>query len=243
MTTTPETKPSIFSLTADWTWVTQHAILLFLAAVLVVGSVYGVEGLMAKHDAATEARYSQILASQTAQTQTIEAQLKTDEDNWTTLSTQLNAQNAVSQQQIIARDEQITQLITKINTMTVPQVVADLQPKLHAGTATVLPDGVKLDPPAARDVDAQITQGTAAEADLTATKNELTNETTLATKAGQDLTEANTAITAEQKKNTDQVAACVSEVNTVKAASTKSKTKWFFIGVVVGYLGRVLTVK
>lgn len=241
MATTPETKSSIFNLSADWTWIIQHAFLLILAAALAVGSVYYVEGLIAKHDAATEARYSQVLTQQTAQTSLLEAQLKTDENNWTQLSTQLNAQNAADQQQISARDAQITQLLTKISQMQPPQIVADLQPKLHAGTATILPDGVKLDTPAARDVDAQMTQGAAAEADLTTTKSELTNETTLAVEASKNLTEANGALAAEQKKNVDQVAACTAEVNTVKAQARKGKLKWFGIGVVVGYLGRVLT--
>lgn len=177
------------------------------------------------------------MAQQTAQATALSDQLKTDEANWTQLSAQLNAQNQAQQQQIAARDKQISILLSKINTLQPPEIVADLQPKLHAGTATVLPDGIKLDTEAARDVDKQITQGAAAVSDLANTKTELANETTLATTANKNLSDASAAVAALQKQNTDQIQACAVQVKTIKAQARKSKIKWFFAGVITGIIG------
>ncbi len=235
------TTPSIFNFTDDWKWVTQHVILLILAGLLVFGAVYGVESLLTKHDIAMEAKYSQILNQQSAQTQLLETQLKTDESNWTQLSSQLTSQNAADQQIIATRDSQINQLITKINVMKPPQIAADLQTKLHSGVATVLPDGIKLDTNAARDVDSQLAQGTAAEQNLVITKTELENEVMLVNGAEKTISVSNTALAAEQKKNADQITACSAEVRTVKAEATKGKLKWFGIGVVVGFIGRAMS--
>lgn len=230
MATTPG---SIFNFSQDWKWITQHLVLLCVIAIATWGGVYEIESLIAKHDQATEARYSLILQQQTAQTQVIENQLKTDEANWTQLNTQLTAQNQQEQQQIAARDAQIQQLITKINQMQPPQLVADLQPKLHQGTATVLSDGVKLDTPAARDVDEQLTQAAATTADLTATKVEVTNLTQLVAKAQDTIDTANKAVGAEQAKYDAQVNDCQAQIKTVKDEAAKSKLKigfWSFLG-------------
>ena len=235
MTNTPQTITA--KATADLAWLKTHIALLAIVIALVVGSVYGIDSMIAKHDAVAEARYSQILAQQTAQATALTDQLKTDEANWTQLSSQLNAQNQVQQQQIAARDKQISILLSKINTLQPPEIVADLQPKLHAGTATVLPDGVKLDTEAARDVDKQITQGAVTAADLVSTKIELANETTLAVTANKNLSDAGAAVTALQKQNADQVQACAAEVKTIKAQARKSKIKFFLAGLVIGVIG------
>lgn len=237
MTTTPITETIATKATADLAWLKTHIVLLAVVISLAVGSVYAIEDLIAKHDQATEARYSQILTQQTAQATALADQLKTDETSWTQLSSQLNAQNQVQQQQIAARDKQISLLISKISTLQPPEIVADLQPKLHAGNATVLPDGVKLDTDAARDVDKQITQGVAAVADLANTKTELANETTLAMTANKNLSDASAAVAALQKQNTDQIQACAAQVKTIKAQARKSKIKWFFAGVITGIIG------
>lgn len=235
MTTTPETITA--KAAADLAWLKTHIVLLVIVIGLVFGSVYGVENMLAKHDAATEAKYSLVLAQQTAQATALADQLKSDEANWTQLSSQLNAQNQIQQQQIAARDKQISILLSKINTLQPPEIVADLQPKLHAGNATVLPDGVKLDTEAARDMDKQITQGAAAAADLVNTKIELANETTLAVTANKNLSDAGAAVTALQKQNADQVQACAAEVKTIKAQARKSKIKFFLAGLVIGVIG------
>jgi hypothetical protein len=223
--------------------VLKHLVILAVVGCLVFGGIYGVESIIAKHDAKTEAKYSQLLVTQTTQTKAIEDKLSSDEQAHQALENQLLAQLAADEAAMKQRDALNAQLIAKIAQMTAPQVVADLQPKLRAGTATLLADGVKLDVPAARDVDEQITEGANAKTDLATTQADLAKETTIAGNAQADLATAKTAIGAEQAKNTDQVKACAAEVATVKAEARKGKMKWFVIGYVSGFLTRVLTVK
>jgi DNA repair exonuclease SbcCD ATPase subunit len=240
---TTTTTTSTNWLSTHWSWVLSHLLIVALIGGLVWGAVYGVNSLIASHDAKTEARYSQLLVAQTAQTKAIEDKLSADEQAHQAIENQLIAQLAADQAAMKQRDALNAQLVAKIAQMTAPQVVADLQPKLRAGTATLLADGVKLDVPAARDVDEQITEGANAKTDLATTQADLAKETTIAGNAQADLATAKTAISAEQAKNTDQVKACAAEVATVKAEARKGKMKWFVIGYVSGFLTRVLTVK
>jgi hypothetical protein len=216
--------------------VLKHLVILAVVGCLVFGGIYGVESIIAKHDLATQNHYSQLLATQTALTQSIEAKLATDEAGWAQQAAALTKQNNQLAQQVVSRDAQLSALITKIGTMQPPAIVADLQPKLRAGTATVQPNGVLLDVPAARDVDEQITEGTTAKSDLAATKTQLGNETVIATNAEKDAAETKTALTAEQTKNGDQVKACNAQITTLKAQSRKGKLKWFGIGYVAGLI-------
>jgi Tfp pilus assembly protein FimV len=232
------------SVVKDWTWVVQHLTLLFSIGLLIFGGIYGVECLIARHDRTAEERYSKILADQVEQTKQTEAKWSQDEQNWQQLATQLAAQNAEQQKADAARDAQTSQLIQKISAMQAPQVVADLQPKLRHGIAITEPDGtVKLDLPASRDVDEQITEGTAAKADLASAQTQLANETTLYNNSQKDVADAKVSVVAEQKKTADQVVACNTEVKSIKAEARKSKAKLFVAGYVMGFLTRVLTVK
>lgn len=243
MSDTPVTTTIASKLTADLAWLRTHLIMLVIVVGLAWGGIYGVESLIAKHDAAQEAKYSQVLQAQTAQTKAIEDKLTSDEANWNQLAQQLTAQNTQLAQQVASRDAQITVLVNKIQTMTVPQVAADLQPKLHAGTATVAPNGVLLDVNAARDVDEQLAKADTVLADLTDVKQQLANEVVLYTNAAADAKETHTALAAEQVKNAEQIKACATEVATVKAEARKSKTKWAIFSAIGGFVLRMVLIK
>ena len=243
----PAPKPAAPTLaskfTADWQWILKHLVILAIAACLVVGGVYFVDSEIAKHDAATEARYSLVLQQQTALTKSVEDRLDANTAQHALEAQQYQAQIAADAAAMKQRDALLAVALSKINTMSPTQVQADLQPKLRQGQATVLADGIKLDTEAARDVDAQITEGANAKADLATTKTALTKETTIADNATADLATAKTAIAAEQTKNSDQVKSCNAQIATVKAEARKSKIKWFISGVVSGFLLRWGTVK
>jgi len=215
--------------------------MLFVITGLLWGSVYGIQSMIASHDAKTEAHYDQQLAASTAQAQATEERRIADEKAHAIIDAQLLAQLSADQVAMKQRDNLMAQLVAKIQTMTVPQVVADLQPKLRAGTATELPDGVKLDLPAARDVDAQMTEGTNAKANLATTQADLAKETVIASNAATDLATAKQAITDEQGKNAAQVKACNAEKDTIRSDAAKSKTKWALITGILGFLFRVAT--
>jgi hypothetical protein len=237
MATTPTPTPAPTNwFTKDWIWITQHIIILVLAAALVFGGVYEIDAMIARHDASTEQHYSQLLIQQTALTKSIEDKFDASTAQHALEAQQYQAQIAADQAAMKQRDDLLKLAIAKIGTMTPVQIQADLQPKLRQGQATVLADGIKLDTEAARDVDAQITEGANAKADLATTQTALTKETTIAANATADLQTAKTAIAAEQKKNDDQVVACNAAIAVEKANARKGKLKWFGIGYIAGFL-------
>ena len=235
---TTTTKP-----TSIWHWVLSHLLILALVGALVLGGVYGVDSMIAKHDHAKDVYYAQLLADDNKRTEALESKLDSDTKAHAAEAQAYQQQIAADQVAMKQRDDMMKVLVAKIGTMTAPQVAADLQPKLRAGTATVLADGVKLDLPAARDVDQQITEGATAKQDLVTVEGNLVKETTIATNAVADLKTANDAVASEKGKNVDQVKACNQQIDTVKADARKGKMKWFLIGYVSGFLTRVFTVK
>ena len=62
------------SLTADWSWIKTHLILLAFAATLSVGAVYGVLYIQTSERAAAEQRQAVIVDALTAQNKVIQQQ-------------------------------------------------------------------------------------------------------------------------------------------------------------------------
>src|SRR5271154_4197606 len=82
-TATPAPAPTtdstiITTIKKDWSWLISHLIVLAFVALLVTGAVYGVTSLIASHDAARSGQFAQILATQEAQTKTLQFQLQQD---------------------------------------------------------------------------------------------------------------------------------------------------------------------
>lgn len=246
-TTAPATQTTDTSITtkvkAEWSWIVSHLLILGLVALLCWGAVYFVDSLIAKHDAQTEAHYSQILAQQTATTKAIEDKLTSDEAAHAQEAAAYQAQITADQQAMKQRDALLAVAIAKIQTYTPPQVVADLQPKLHAGTATVQGDNVVLDLPAARDVDEQLASIPVLTSKVSTLSSDLLAANKVAADEKSDVQTANQALASEQKVNADAAKACQAEITTIKAQDRKSKMKWFLGGFVSGFLVRVFTVK
>ena len=230
-------------LSKDWTWILSHLVLVGVLAALCFGAVWEVENVIAKHDAATQQKYELILQQQTAATKALEDKLSSDEAVHAQEAAATQAQIAADQASMKQRDALLAVLVQKIATYTPPQVVADLQPKLHAGTATVQGDNVVLDLPAARDVDEQLSGIPTLTAKVSTLQSDLDRQTKVATDAQSDVQTANTALAAEQKKSVDAVAVCQAQIATVKAEARKGKMKWFLGGFISGFLVRVFTVK
>lgn len=241
MSTTPNPVTSVIA--NDWNWLKTHLVLLVLVIALGFGGVYGIETIVAKHDAAEATKDALILQQQTTLTKSIEDKLASDSTAHAAAEAQLTAQINADHDAMARRDAQVSQLIAKINIMQPPQLVADLQPKLHAGTATELSDGIKLDVAAARDVDEQITAGQTAQADVNTLKGEVAAQTTITANTKADLVTANKAIDGEKQKNVDQVSACKTETDKLKSDARKGKMKWFAIGYVAGLLTHAFIAK
>jgi uncharacterized phage infection (PIP) family protein YhgE len=229
---TPAAPLSNSGFAKDWTWLNQHLILLAIVALIIFGGVYGVESIIAKHDATRAAQDSAILAQQTATTKALADQLQSDESQWSKVQAQLLAQNTQLSQAIAARNQQIATLVKTDATLSAEQAASKISIDLQAEPGEVTPSGnsVALDLPVARRVVSSLDQLPVVEANLTDTQKQLANETTVATNAQTDAKQSQQVIASQQTQIADQTKACNAQIAALKSQNRKSKIKSFLLG-------------
>lgn len=222
----------------DWTWLTSHLLLLLVAASLVLGFVYFVEGEISKRDASNDARWKTILSAQTQQTQAIQTQLTQDEIQWQQVQKQLLAQNSQLTQTIANISQQTQKEVQSDKSLDATQAAARLSQQTGAtsGEVSVQNSNVVIDLPIARVIAGDLDTLVGTQAILSNTQKELSNETTLYTNAEAQVTEQNQLVAAQQVQLVDEQKACKAQVSAVKAAARKSKLKWFGVGYVLGFI-------
>jgi hypothetical protein len=208
----------------DYSWLTHHLLMLALVGVLVIGSVYGIESLIAKHDAAKDAQWKSVVAAD-------QQRLATDEANWQQQFQVLSAQNTQLLGAISQRGAALAVQQKKDATLSANEAAQRLseQTKAAPGEVTAQGNNLLVDLPISRQIVIGLDQLPVLQANLTDTKTQLTNETTIAQNAQSD-------VVAQKKVNADQVEACKAQVADVKAQARKSKLKWFGIGYVAGVI-------
>ena len=226
------TTPLNSTLTRDWAWLKAHLLGVAVIAVLVIGSVYGIESLVAAHDSATALHYNQILALQTQQTQTLQKQLSTDEANWAQVEAQLLAQNAQLTKQISQRNQAAAVQVQADASLSAQDSATRIAAQTHASVGEVTAQGndVTLDLPITRVVVASLDQLPAVESDLADTTKQLANETTVAANAQSDVADAKKVIASQTTQLADADKSCKSQIAVVNAKARRGKLKAFFIG-------------
>ena len=216
----------------DWSWILSHLLALIVVGGLIIGGVYFVENLIAKHDAATSAKYAQILAAQTTATQTLQKQLSTDEASWAQVEAQLLAQNAQLTKQITARNQVTAAQVQTDASLSAQDSATRIAAQTHASAGEVTAQGndVTLDLPITRVVVASLDQLPAVESDLADTTKQLANETTVAANAQSDVADAKKVIASQTTQLADADKSCKAQIAVVNAKARRGKLKAFFIG-------------
>lgn len=218
----------------------SHLVAIVLVFALVFGAVWGVDSLIARHDGATSARYETLLANQTAQTVALQKQLTTDEAQWSVIQAQLLAANAQLVKSIQQRDVATKQQQTidaSLDAITGAQRLAS-QTRANPGEVTVgAGDSVTLDLSILRTVVSSLDLLPTVQADLTDTRTQLANETTIANNAISDVAAEKAVVASQATQLVDQTNACVAQIKTLKAHQRKNLIKAFFAGIVTGLIG------
>jgi hypothetical protein len=241
MTTTPVSSPSeqlITKVKADYTWLTTHLIQLAIVGALVIASVYGFENLVAKHDALVSARYDTLAAQSAAQNLTIQKQTADQISQLAAQNSQLQSQVSSLAQAISTRDAALIQLQKQVVTMQPPALAAEWPKFITHGTVSALPDGVKLDVPAAQDTLQQLEAVPVLEADKKNLADANSKQATEIANAATALKGSQDALASEQASHAADNKACEVDKKTLKAQARKGKLKWFGLGVVFGFIGR-----
>lgn len=237
--TPPVTQPfTVVSVIAkDWSWFVSHLVALILVGALVAGGVYGVESLIAKHDAATLAKDNAALATVVAQNQTLISEAQSKDALLQQAIASLSAANAQLSAQQNARNVQLATQVKTDATLSAQQAADRLtqQTKAAPGEITASGNNVTVDLPMSRQLVTDLDMLPVVTANLADETTKLTNETTLATTAEADVTAQKAEISGLNTQLADSAVACAAEVKTEKAKARKGKLKWFGIGFIVGF--------
>ena len=220
------------TLRTDLRWIGTHLLLLSIVIGLAFGAVYKFEGLLEKHDLATEAKYNSLLAAQAQQNQTIESQLTAQEQHYEQIEATLLAQNASVTKTIATQNQQTQSQVNNDATLDAQQAAARISQQTSATSGQVVAQNstVVLALPIARDITADLDMLVGVQANLADTQEQLRNETQIATDSQATVTQQTVVIAGLNKQNTEEVAACTAEVAAINKKNRRSKIKSFFIG-------------
>lgn len=235
---TPVSEPTTNFLTREWSWLVQHAIFALSIGCLVVMSIYVVDGIVAKHDAATASKDQAQLTAQVQQNHEliVEAQNRDAMLQQTiTALTAANAQLSASQK---ARNVELSLQAQSNATLSAQQAADRLtqQTKAAPDEITASNNDVTIDLPITRNIVTDLDTLPVVQSNLADTQKQLDNETQIATVAQNDVTAQKTEVIGLNKQITDAQKTCNAQIASVKADARKSKMKWFGLGFVAGFI-------
>lgn len=215
----------------DLSWLHTHLLLLALVGILIFGGIYGVELLMARHDDASAAKYSQIAADTAKQNQQFQLQVQAEITSLVAANQQLANQNQQLVVSLATRQNQEIQIPKQTASLTAVQVAVELQ-----GIANG--DNVSLTLPVAQNVLASVRLVPLLQADKKNLQDAYNNEVQIANNNEKLYTEEQKALVSEQGSHKADNEANAKQISKIKADARKSKLKWLGIGIVIGFIGR-----
>jgi hypothetical protein len=228
--------PIVSTITKALSWLKSHLILLGVIVILVVGGIYGLESIIAKHDVAQEAHDQQILTLVTAQTADLKTRMASDEQAATARDLQY-AQIITQLSGTIAKQTgQLQQQIKANATLTAQQTAQAIADKIKAqpGEVVAQGDNVTMDLPVSRQVNSSLDTLATTTLQLTEVQKQLQAQTGLTTDAVLELDNAKKVITAQDTQAIIAAKVCTDQISVVKAQARKSKLKFLGIGYLLG---------
>lgn len=215
----------------DLSWLKMHLILLAIVVILVFAGIFGVESLIARHDDAAAAKYSQIAADTAKQNAAILAQVQAANTALLNTNQQLASQNQQFASALATRQIQEVQIPKQTASLTAMQIAVELQ-----GTANG--DNVSLTLPVAQNVLASVRLVPLLQKDKTDLQSAFDNQVQIANNNEKLFENERQALVSEQGSHKADNEANAKQITKLKADARKSKLKWFGIGVIVGFIGR-----
>lgn len=196
------------------TEIKSHLLAIVVVVGLLVGSIYAVDSLIARHDAATASRYELLLKQSQATT-------AADEQAFQNTLAQLTAQNAQLSASIAKRDAALATVLKADAQLSAQQAATKLGGK-------ALPDNtVDLPIDASRKIAAQLDM-------LPACQANLTSETGIASNLQIELDSQTKVVSDLQAELVAQDSSYKAQIKLLKAKNRKRDIKIFFIGAGAG---------
>ena len=231
---------SMFDNYIKWIEAHERLLLVAVAGVVLYFGVSRVDTLIVHHDAALLSQAQVVAKTQQDKNEAIAAQVARDKASFDDLNAQVQARDA---QLVQLQAQLVTTLAQRQKTdATLPptELVQRLNTLVPTAQATVTPTGIALP-----ETGAVATVQALEELPVLRTQNEyertqIANTEKLVTAEGVQVTTLNAQVDGLKLQLTDDAKVCKAEVATVKATARRSKRKWFYAGMVVGFIGRQL---
>jgi len=224
---------------ADFDWLKHHVVLLLLVVGLVIGSIYGIESVIANHDHEKDVQMQTLAQTMVQQNQLFQQQTKAEIDTLVQQNAVLIQQNTALASAITSRDTQLRTQQSQVPQLSPDQLSVEWQKDIkNAGNIKPSTGGYLVDQAAAVASLQAIEAVPVLQQDITDLQKSNAN-------LGVQLVNETAIFEAEKKShgsdndtNKTVLAAKDAELKDVKAQCRKSKLKWFGLGVVVGFFGR-----
>ena len=230
------------SLKNDLTWLQKHERLV-LAAIAGLALWFGIgkiDTLIANHDNANLAQAKVVAQSQAEKTEAIAAQVAQQAQEYKALADKVNAQNAALEQ---ANVNLANALIKQQHTDAglPPSELANRWAVLvPQAKPTVTATGIAVDTPSAIATVQALEQVPVLQKQIVNKDTELGNAQNLLTSSNGQVTTLNTEVGSLRVQITDNAKVCDARVKVVTDAAKKSKRRWLYAGMVIGFIGRQL---
>ena len=241
MSTTPAV-PIATQLHPISTYLKQHEklVLAAIAGLVLWVGIGHIEGIIAAHDSNTLAQAKVVAQAQAEKTAAIAAQVAQQAAQYQALATKLDAQNAA----LVAANTQLATALAqrqKTDAGLPPSELANRWAVLvPQAKPTVTATGIAVDTPSAIATVQALEQVPVLTAQVANQSKELSNAQALVTAEGDQVKTLNTEVGSLNLQLADNQKVCDARVKVVTDAARKSKRRWLYAGMVLGFIGRQL---
>jgi hypothetical protein len=224
---------------ADYSWLTHHLLLLGLTGALVLGSVYGVEALLAKH--AHEAALDKQAFAQTLlqQNQQFQQQTQATINSLAQQNATLQAEVGSLANAIASRDAQLRTQQAQVPQLTPDQLSVEWQKDIkNAGNIKPSTGGYLVDQQAAIASVQAIEAVPVLEQDVSDLQKQNSSLQVQFVNEVAIYNDEKKAHASDNASNTATISAKDAEIKDIKAQARKSKLKWFGLGFLAGFFAR-----
>ena len=229
-------------LKGELSWLQKHErlVLAVIAGLVLWFGIGRIDTLIAHHDQAQLAQATEVAKVQADKNTALTKQAQEQAAQYQALAAQVTAQNAQLEQANLTLTTALTKQQKMDASLPPSELVNRWSTLVPQAKPTVTPTGVALDTPSA-----VATVQALEELPVLRTQNEyertqIANTEKLVTAEGVQVTTLNAQVDGLKLQLTDDAKVCKAEVATVKATARRSKRKWFYAGMVVGFIGRQL---
>jgi hypothetical protein len=218
----------------------ERLVLAGIAAVLLWFAVGHVENIIARHDEANLNQAKVVAQSQADKTAAIAAQVTQQAEEYKALAAQVAAQNAQLEAANVALSNALIKQQHTDATLPPSDLVARWNTLVPQAKPTVTATGIAVDTPSAIATVQALEQVPVLSAQVANQSKELSNAQALVTAEGDQVKTLNTEVGSLNLQLADNQKVCDARVKVVTDAARKSKRRWLYAGMVLGFIGRQL---